>query len=139
MQPGNNFVLWQNNEFVVKTPFNPHASYSEGLNVIVAPIKDIQTAWQDPELTGQAFLLAAKVAQIITREGFAPWVNLQANGNWGLLPGATPFFHIYVYGRNKTERWAKPIIIPEQPNTYKNDPMPEADRDRLAELLRQMV
>ncbi len=62
---------------------------------------------------------------------FTPWFNIQSNGNWGLLPGVTPFFHVYIYGRNKTSEWGKPITLPEAPKTYKNEPMPEGDRDIL--------
>ena len=69
----------------------------------------------------------------------APWTNIQSNGNLGLLPGSTPFFHVYVYGRNRTERWGKPIIIPEAPKTYHNEPMPEADRLKLAEALSALL
>lgn len=139
MTVGNNYVLWEDDNFVVKTPFNPHTTYAEGPNVIVAPQQDIAAAWDDAELTGKAFALSAKVAKVLVDDGFTPWVNIQANGNWGLLPGATPFFHIYVYGRNKTERWAKPIVIPEAPGTYENAPMPEVDRERLIAALRQVL
>ena len=61
----------------------------------------------------------------------APWFNIQANGNWGLLQGTKPFFHIHIYGRNKTTNWAKPLILPEAPKTYQNTPMPLGDRDVL--------
>jgi diadenosine tetraphosphate (Ap4A) HIT family hydrolase len=133
---GNNYLLWENDTFLVKTPFNPHIPYSEGLHVIVAPKNDILSAWEDPELSGEAFKLASKVSKIISNLDLAPWQNLQANGNWGLLPGATPFFHIHIYGRNKTESWGKPITIPELPKTYSNDPMPDADRELLANALK---
>ena len=128
---GNNHLLWEDNTFIVCTPFNPHLPYSEGPIVIVKPKKTIANSWQAPDLTGKAFELAAKVSQTMENLDFAPWFNLQANGNWGLLEGATPFFHIYVYGRKKTERWAKPIILPEAPGTYQNEPMPEVVRDNL--------
>lgn len=133
---GNNYLLWENDTFIVKTPFNPHIPYSEGLHVLVAPKADVVTAWEDPELSGEAFRLASKVSKIITELDLAPWLNLQANGNWGLLPGATPFFHIHIYGRNKTESWGKPITIPELPKTYRNDPMPEVDRELLINALK---
>lgn len=132
---GNNFVLWRSGEFIVKTPFNPHTSYEEGANVIVQPIHEVASASEDPELAGKAFRLAAQVARVMETTGIAPWTNIQSNGNWGLLSGAAPFFHIYIYGRNKTARWAKPIILPEAPGTYTNEPMPEGDRVKLAEAL----
>ena len=134
---GNNFVLWENDTFLVKTPFNPHIPYSEGLHVHVAPKADIVSAWEDPELSGEAFKIASKVSKVISDLSFAPWLNLQANGNWGLLPEATPFFHIHIYGRNKTESWGKPIKLPELPGTYKNDPMPEDDRNLLTAELKK--
>lgn len=132
---GNNFLLWEDETFIVCTPFNPHLPYSEGPIVIVKPKQTVAHAWQDDALTGQAFQLAAKVCQIIENLGLCPWFNIQANGNWGLLPNATPFFHIYIYGRNKTDRWGKPIILPEAPKTYTNQPMPEIDRALLTDAL----
>lgn len=134
---GNNFVLWENDTFLVKTPFNPHIPYSEGLHVLVAPKADIVSAWEDPELSGEAFKIASKVSKVISDLSFAPWLNLQANGNWGLLPEATPFFHIHIYGRNKTESCGKPIKLPELPGTYKNDPMSEDDRNLLTAELKK--
>ena len=134
---GNNYLLWEDDTFMVKTPFNPHTTYLEGLHVIVAAKADILSAWEDPELSGEAFKLASKVSKIISDLNLAPWLNLQANGNWGLLPGATPFFHIHIYGRNKTESWGKPITLPEMPKTYSNEPMPEYDRELLTRAFKE--
>ncbi len=100
---GNHYSLWENDTFIVKTLFNPHILYSEGHHVIVAPKADVVSAWEDPEISDKAFTLASKVSKIICNLNLAPWLNLQANGNWGLLPGATPFFHIHICGRNKTD------------------------------------
>lgn len=135
---GNNFLLWEDNTFIVKTPFNPHIPYREGVHVIVATQQDLKAPWDDPELAGKAFELASKVCKTMEELQLAPWFNIQANANWGLLPGATPFFHLHIYGRNKTARWAKPIILPEAPKTYQNDPMPETDRIRLIDTLKSL-
>lgn len=134
---GNNYLLWENDDFIIKTPFNPHVPYGEGLHIVIVPKADIRMAWQDSDVSAEVFRLGAKSCAIMEREGFAPWFNLQANGNWGLLPGETLFFHLHVYGRNKTDRWGKPILLPEARGTYRNDPMPEVDRERLAELFAQ--
>jgi diadenosine tetraphosphate (Ap4A) HIT family hydrolase len=131
----NNFTLWENKTYIISTPLNPHQPYSEGVHVVVASKADIANAWQDPKLTGEMFKLAAKACKIMEAMGLGPWFNLQANGNWGLLPGGTPFFHIHIYGRNKTLSWGKPLILPEAPKTYQNDPMPETDRTSLSEAL----
>ncbi len=136
---GNNFVLWENDDFIVKTPFNPHVPYNEGLHIIVAPKSDIEAAWQDPAISGRAFELASRVSAIIKNIGLAPWLNIQANGNWGLLPDSTPFFHLHIYGRNKTHSWGRPIILPELPGAYKNDPMPEDDRDKVIEAMKSFT
>ncbi len=132
---GNNFLLWDDSEFMIKTPFNPHIPYSEGPQLIVTTKKAIKNAWEDAELAGKAFELASYACKVMEELGLSPWFNIQANGNWGLLPDATPFFHIHIYGRNKTSNWGKPIVLPEAPKTYKNDPMPEADREALARAL----
>ena len=99
--------------------------------MIVSPKQEVTNAWQDIDLSEATFKLAAMACKIMEDLGMAPWFNIQANGNWGLLPGATPFFHVHVYGRNKTEAWGKPITLPAAPGTYKNEPMPEADRTKL--------
>jgi diadenosine tetraphosphate (Ap4A) HIT family hydrolase len=130
---GNNYLLWENESFVVKTPFNPHIPYNDGLHLVVAPKEDVESAWGDVDLSTEGFRLAAKACKIMEGNSLAPWFNIQANGNWGLLPGATPFFHIHVYGRNKTDTWGKPIVLPEAPKTYNNDPMPEKDREFLTQ------
>lgn len=132
---GNNYLLWENDEYIVKTPFNPHIPYSEGLQVIVATKADQQTAWEDPQTASKAFEIAAQVCKIAEELQLAPWFNIQANGNWGLLPGATPFFHIHIYGRNKTSNWGKPLVLPEAPKTYNNESMPQEDRKKLTEAL----
>lgn len=129
----NIFTLWENDKFTVSTPKNPHVPYSEGLHIIVAPKQEVANAWQDVKLGAETFQLASYACKIMEDLEMAPWFNLQANGNWGLLPGGTPFFHIHVYGRNKTETWGKPIVLPEAPGTYQNEPMPEADRNKLTE------
>ncbi len=69
----------------------------------------------------------------------APWFNIQANGNWGLLPGGRTVFHIHILGRNKTDMWGKPVILPEAPGSYHNEPMPEDDRLALAEALKSSL
>lgn len=135
---GNNYLLWENHELIVKTPFNPHVSYTEGPHLIVATKEDVQTAWDDIELSAKVFELSAKVCKLMDEIEFAPWFNIQANGNWGLLPGAVPFFHVHIYGRNITSEWGKPITLPEAPKTYKNTPMPESDRNLLISIFKSL-
>lgn len=132
---GNNFVLWEDENFVVKTPFNPHLAYREGPHLVIVPRANLKFAWEDIKTSTGAFELAAKVCKIMDDIDFTPWFNIQANGNWGLLPGATPFFHVHIYGRNKTDSWGKPVTLPEAPGTYQNEPMPETDRARLTHAL----
>lgn len=124
-------ILWESNKFVISTPKNPHIPYEEGMHLIVSPVREIANAWEDINLSTKTFRLAAEVCKTIETLGMAPWFNIQANGNWGLLPGATPFFHIHLYSRNKTVNWGKALIIPELPNTYSNSPMPKNDQERL--------
>jgi diadenosine tetraphosphate (Ap4A) HIT family hydrolase len=131
----NTFTLWENKTFIIGTPENPHIPYNEGLQITVSPKRRVASAWEDAELAGSTFMLAAKTCKIMENLQLAPWFNIQANGNWGLLPSSTPSFHVHVFGRNKTTNWGKPMVLPELPNTYQNDPMPEADRTKLADAL----
>ncbi len=132
-------TLWENDDFTVGAPLNPHIPYSEGLHLVIAPKQGLARAWDDPDLAGRTFTLAAKACAVAQDLGLAPWFNLQVNGNWGLLPGNKLSFHVHVLGRNKTDTWAKPIVLPETPGSYHNEPMPEQDRSRLAEAFRTQL
>ena len=133
MSESKNPMLWENDRFNICTPSNPHIPYSEGLHLVVAPKNAIANAWENPELAAETFRISAEACKIMEKLKLAPWFNIQANGNWGLLSGNTPFFHIHVYGRNKTEEWGKPLVFPEAPNTYLNETMPRDDRSVLTE------
>lgn len=135
---GNNFLLWENDGFVIKTPFNPHIPYPEGPHFVVTSKIAFEAAWYNPDISAEAFRISAQACKIMKDLNVAPWFNIQANGNWGLLSDGQRFFHIHIYGRNKTENWGKPIVLPELPGTYQNDPMPESDRDVLIEAFSQI-
>jgi diadenosine tetraphosphate (Ap4A) HIT family hydrolase len=126
-----NYDLWENDKFSIITPSSPHVPYEDGLHLVLWPKHEIPSAWADPKLAGEGFELAAKACKIMEEIGMAPWFNIQANGNWGLLPGNHTRFHIHIYGRNKTKTWAKPIVLPEAPGMTDYEPMPEADREKL--------
>ena len=136
---GNNFLLWENGEFVIKTPFNPHIPYSEGAHLIVTSKLELETAWANPEVSAKTFEIAAKACQVMKDLGIAPWFNIQSNGNWGLLSGGKTFFHIHIYGRNQTANWGRPITLPELPGTYQNKPMPESARTILINGFKQLA
>lgn len=135
---GNNFLLWENDSFVIKTPFNPHVPYSEGLHLIVTSKIVFENAWAKPEISAEAFKLSAKACRVMEGIEMAPWFNIQSNGNWGLLSDGQRFFHIHIYGRNRTSTWGKPITLPELPGTYENEPMPESDRNTLIKAFEQL-
>lgn len=135
----NIFILWESDLFTIGTPKNPHVPYVEGPHIIVIPKKETPNAWADIELAAATFRLASQVCQIMEKIEFAPWFNIQANGNWGLLPGEEPSFHVYIYGRNKTQMWGKPIVLPIAPKTYQNEPMPEGDRNILTEAFKSSL
>lgn len=128
-----NPLIWENDEFVVRTPLNPHIPLREGFHLVVSTQKEISAAWDDAVLAGKAFQLASEICKRMKNMELSPWFNIQANGNWGLLEGASPFFHIHIYTRNKTESWGKPITLPEAPKTYKNETMPSELIGRLRE------
>lgn len=132
----NNYLLWESDELEIVTPKNPHISLSEGQHFVVLTKNEIPNAWSDPELSAKAFLLATQLCRILEANKIAPWFNIQANGNWGLLPGTTPRFHVHVYTRLKTGKtWGQPVQLPLQPKTYNNEPLPESARHKISEML----
>ncbi len=133
------YTLWENDTFIVSTPYNPNITYSEGMHIVISPKRHVASAWEDSELTADAFKLAAQVCKIAEACNLSPWFNIQANGNWGLLPGRTPSFHVHIMGRNKTDSWGKSLVLPDLPGTYDNSPMPEADRNMLTNALKERL
>ncbi len=125
-------MLVETEEFEVFTPKNPHTPPEEGPHVVVRPKADVASPWDDPNLCGESFKLAARLAQIMEELHLASWFNLQANGNWGLLPGKTPHFHVHIYGRKRTGKtWGEPVSLPLRPGTFHNDPMSEEAQEAL--------
>ncbi len=135
------FELWSNGEFSITTSSNPHIPKEEGIHLRIFAKREVANGWEDPELCGKAFTLAAKVAGIIVeRLKIVQWANLQYNGNWGLLPGYTPVFHIHIYGRKKTGKtWAQPVILPKAPGTYKHEPLTEKERSLLSDAFKKYL
>jgi len=138
MSDPESYLLWENERFAIHTPANPNIPYSEGLHIFVAPKNALSAAWDNPALASETFEVAAKACAIMKNLAVAPWFNLQANGDWGHLPGRSLYFHIHIFGRNKTENWGKPIALPKAPGTYNNEPMPEKDRSLLIETFKSL-
>lgn len=134
-----NFALWENDEFEVVTPKNPHIPPEEGFQLVILTKHEIIAAWSDPDLSAKAFHLSARVCQILEEMKLAPWFNIQANGNWGLLPGTTPRFHIHIYARLKGKTWGQPVQLPLAPKTYTNSPISEDIRNLLTRILRERL
>jgi diadenosine tetraphosphate (Ap4A) HIT family hydrolase len=132
------YLLWENAHFVINTPANPNIPYTEGVHIYVAPKNMLSAAWDNPVLAGKTFQLASEACRIMKDLELAPWFNLQSNGDWGHLPGRSLYFHVHIFGRNKTESWAKPITLPKAPGTYSNEPMPEKDRSLLIEAFKSL-
>ena len=131
---------WQDARFAVTTTANPHLPPEERCHLLVLPKDPPPHAWADPAVTAAAFELAARVSQVLVRLGLADWVNLQANGNWGLLPGAEPHFHVHLYGRRcGGSTWAQPVDLPKAPGQFGFAPLSEADRTRLAAALAEAL
>lgn len=122
------YILWQNKDFIVTAPKAPHISLREGCHLGVFAKKPLASAWQDCRLAGKAFALASKVAGIIIDIDLVQWANIQFNGNWGLLPGKNPYFHLHIYGRKKlSPHWATPVPLPRLPKTFNFPPLPLAE------------
>jgi len=130
------WTLWEDARFVVTTSANPHLPPEEGCHLVVAPKDAPPHAWADPAITAETVELAARVCQVMERLGLADWFNLQANGNWGLLPGAIPHLHVHIYGRRRGgETWGQPVELPKAPGTFSFAPLGEQDRASLASAL----
>ena len=134
------WTLWEDARFVVETTANPHLPPTEGCHVVVRPKDPPPHAWADPAVTAATFDLAARVCQVMEQLGLADWFNLQANGNWGLLPGATPHLHVHIYGRRRGgATWGEPIHLPPAPGDFGFAPLDANERARLASVLSEAL
>jgi diadenosine tetraphosphate (Ap4A) HIT family hydrolase len=135
-----NWTLWEDARFSVTTTANPHLQPEEGCHLLVLPKDPPPHAWADPTLTAACFELAARVSQVLVNLGLVDWVNLQANGNWGLLPGAELHLHVHIYGRKRSGKtWAQPVDLPRAPGQFGFAPLSEVDRARLAAALTEAL
>ena len=134
------WTLWEDEQFRVWTTANPHFPPEEGFHALVAPKDPPPHAWADPAVTAATFELTARVCQVMERLGMAPWFNLQANGNWGLLPGARPHLHVHIYARRQGGKtWAQPVDLPKAPGDFGFPPLDEPTRARLAAALAEAL
>ncbi|MBP9728140.1 MAG: hypothetical protein KBD27_02050 [Candidatus Moranbacteria bacterium] len=131
-----NFTLWEDAGFKVITLSNPHTPKKEGAHLVVLPKKEIVAAWEDVKTSGEVFVLASKVCKTLKRLNLGDWFNIQANGNWGLLPGKKPSFHVHIYARIKgSDSWGKPVQLPDLPGTFQNEPLAQKDISLLVRAL----
>lgn len=133
------YTLWSGEKFEVITLQNPHIPVQEGFHLLITLKERVPSAWTNPALCGEAFELSARVCQVMEKLELAPWFNLQANGNWGLLPNSTPHFHVHIYARRKGKTWGMPVQLPLAPNTYNNEPMSDGEREKLSEVLLEFL
>ena len=133
------WILCSNKKFEIFTPVNPHIPPEEELHVVVRPKKRIASAWSNPELSAESFMVAAKVSRIMKKLKIAPWFNLQANGNWHFLTGKRPYFHVHIYARRKGKTWGMPVQLSSRPGTFNNKTMPEKERNKLAKALKSSL
>ena len=67
-------------------------------------------------------------------------LNVQANGNWALLPGGSPHLHVHIYARRRSGKTrAQPVDLPKPPGAFGFAPLAEADRVRLADALTESL
>lgn len=137
---GTTWMLWEDARFGVTTSDNPHLPPEEGCHLVVWPKDAPPHAWADPRVTAATVELAARVSAVLEQLGLVDWVNLQANGNWGLLPGAEPHLHVHIYGRKRTGKtWAQPVDLPKAPGQFGFAPLSEEDRARISVALAETL
>lgn len=120
----NGRVLYQTKTFSVVTPLTkPHIPREEGGHLMICatekyfPDRTAFSPEEAVELMRLSMLTAEAFPAAMAERGVAiDRINFQENGNWALLSGRPPVFHLHLYARqigSRSQIWGEALFFPD--------------------------
>lgn len=124
IDPFNDIVIYDTENFVVAVPKVPHIPRTDGGHLWIRSKKKYFSSRieLEPKLAIEVMRLTMLVGEAMekamkNRDINVEKINYQENGNWAYQKGMNPEFHIHLYGRtkeSKTQTWSEALVFPNK-------------------------
>lgn len=124
IEPFNDNVIYETENFVVAVPKVPHIPRTDGGHLWIRAKKKYfsNRIELEPKLAIEVMRLTMLLGEAMEKgmknRGInIERINYQENGNWAYQKGMNPEFHIHLYGRTKdstTQTWGEALIFPNK-------------------------
>ena len=147
VEPFNDEVIYETENFVVAVPKVPHIPRTDGGHLWIRAKKKYFSSRIELEpklaielmrltmLVGESMEKAMKIRNINVER-----INYQENGNWAYQKGMNPEFHIHLYGRtkdSKTQTWGEALVFPNKSTGF-YDKFERFNNEDIEELKKQI-
>ena len=131
IEPFNDEVIYETENFVVAVPKVPHIPRTDGGHLwIRSKEKYFSSRIElEPKLAIEVMRLTMLIGEAMekamkNRNINVERINYQENGNWAYQKGMNPEFHIHLYGRTKdsiTQTWGEALVFPNKSTGFYDD------------------
>lgn len=147
IEPFNDEVIYETENFVVAVPKVPHIPRTDGGHLWIRSKKKYFSSRieLEPKLAIEVMRLTMLVGESMekamkNRNINVERINYQENGNWAYQKGMNPEFHIHLYGRtkdSKTQTWGEALVFPNKSTGF-YDKFERFNNEDIEELKKQI-
>lgn len=147
IEPFNDEVIYETENFVVAVPKVPHIPRTDGGHLWIRAKKKYfsNRIELEPKLAIEmmrlTMLLGEAMEKGMKNRGInVERINYQENGNWAYQKGMNPEFHVHLYGRtkdSKTQTWGEALIFPNKSTGF-YDNFERFNNEDIEEIKRQI-
>ena len=147
IEPFNDNVIYETENFVVAVPKVPHIPRTDGGHLWIRAKKKYfsNRIELEPKLAIEVMRLTMLLGEAMEKgmknRGInIERINYQENGNWAYQKGMNPEFHIHLYGRTKdsiTQTWGEALIFPNKSTGF-YDKFERFNNEDIEEIKRQI-
>ncbi len=148
IEPFNDKVIYETENFVVAVPKVPHIPRIDGGHLWIRAKKKYFSSRieLEPKLAIEVMRLTMLLGEAMQKgmknRGInVERINYQENGNWAYQKGMNPEFHIHLYGRtknSKTQIWGEALVFPNK-NTGFYDNFERLNNEDIEEIKKQIT
>ena len=131
IEPFNDEVIYETENFVVAVPKVPHIPRLDGGHLWIRgkekyfESRTELSPKQAIEVMRLTMLLGKAMKNAMKNRGInIERINYQENGNWAYQKGEKPVFHIHLYGRTQesvTQTWGEALVFPNKSTGFYDD------------------